>query len=112
MTPKHRDDLKGMASGMENVAWFFGQVLFVGSSGMLLVQNTLKELGYAVELAHLAAIEIPVALIAVAFTSAYYIFLDRRCQKRDLEAAAEKQETRLLPQLLSLTMLPATLMLP
>ena len=75
---------------MENVAWFFGQVLFVGSSGMLLVQNTLKELGYAVELAHLAAIEIPVALIAVAFTSAYYIFLDRRCQKRDLEAAAEK----------------------
>ncbi len=44
MTPKHRDDLKGMASGMENVAWFFGQVLFVGSSGMLLVQNTLKEL--------------------------------------------------------------------
>ena len=90
MTPKHRDDLKGMASGMENVAWFFGQVLFVGSSGMLLVQNTLKELGYAVELAHLAAIEIPVALIAVAFTSAYYIFLDRRYQKRDLEAAAEK----------------------
>ena len=90
MTPNHRDDLKGMSSGMENVAWFFGQVLFVGSSGMLLVQNTLKELGYAVELAHLAAIEIPVALIAVAFTSAYYIFLDRRCQKRDLEAAAEK----------------------
>ena len=46
--------------------------------------------GICRELAHLAAIEIPVALIAVAFTSAYYIFLDRRCQKRDLEAAAEK----------------------
>ena len=35
--PDHLEQLKGMAAGMDNVAWFFGQVLFVGTSGMLLV---------------------------------------------------------------------------
>ena len=38
---EHIEQLKGMASGMENIAWFFGQVLFVGTSGALLVQSTL-----------------------------------------------------------------------
>ena len=27
---EHVEELKGMASGMENITWFFGQVLFVG----------------------------------------------------------------------------------
>ena len=92
MSPKHRDELKAMASGMENIAWFFGQVLFVGSSGMLLVQGTLKDLGYTVDLVKLAVIEIPVAIIAVLFTSAYYIILDRRYQKRDQELLAQAAE--------------------
>lgn len=47
---EHVEELKGMASGMENIAWFFGQVLFVGTSGALLVQSTLAQLGYQVEL--------------------------------------------------------------
>ena len=38
---EHVEELKGMASGMENITWFFGQVLFVGGSGGLLVQSTL-----------------------------------------------------------------------
>ena len=29
---EHVEELKGMASGMENITWFFGQVLFVGGS--------------------------------------------------------------------------------
>ena len=37
---EHVEELKGMASGMENITWFFGQVLFVGGSGGLLVQST------------------------------------------------------------------------
>ncbi len=31
------EELKGMASGMENAAWFFGQVLFVGTADAPLV---------------------------------------------------------------------------
>lgn len=71
------EELKGMAAGMENVAWFFGQMLFVGTGGALLVQSTLKPLGYNVDLLRMALIEIPVAVIAVGTTAAYYIIKDR-----------------------------------
>ena len=43
---EHVEELKGMASGMENITWFFGQVLFVGGSGGLLVQSTLVNSGH------------------------------------------------------------------
>jgi uncharacterized membrane protein len=42
---EHVEALKGMASGMENIVWFFCQVLFVGGAGGLLVQGTLEPLG-------------------------------------------------------------------
>ena len=31
---EHLEEIKGMASGMENIAWFFCQVLFVGGAGL------------------------------------------------------------------------------
>ena len=62
---EHVEELKGMASGMENITWFFGQVLFVGGSGALLVQSTLKPLGYEVDLLDLAKVEIPIGIIAL-----------------------------------------------
>ena len=54
MVPEYEEELKGMASAMENICWFFGQVLFVGGAGALLVQSTLKDLGYEVTLGKLA----------------------------------------------------------
>ena len=30
---KHLEELKGVSAGIDNVAWFFGQVLFIGGSG-------------------------------------------------------------------------------
>ena len=90
MSESHREALKGMAAGMENVAWFFGQVLFVGTSGMLLVQSTMADLGYAVELPRLAAIQIPVAIVAVAVTTVYYLILDKRLMGRDERELAQE----------------------
>ena len=75
------DNLKGMASGMENVAWFFGQVLFVGTPGMLLVQSTLADLGYDVTLKDLMMVQIPVALIALVVSILYYCIKDWRTVK-------------------------------
>ena len=66
-------------------------MLFVGTSGMLLVQSTMSDLGYTVELPQLAAIQIPVAIVAVAVTTVYYALIDRRLTKgdaRQLEAEA------------------------
>ena len=80
--PDHLEQLKGMSAGMDNVAWFFGQVLFVGTSGAILVKTTLAPLGYDVDLLRLAIIEIPVALIAVGVTSVYYIIKDTHLRRR------------------------------
>ncbi len=74
----HVEELKGMAAGMENVTWFFGQVLFVGGSGGLLVQGTLAGLGIEVELGALAAIEIPVCIIATIVAVIFYYLKDRK----------------------------------
>ena len=63
---------------MENITWFFGQVLFVGGSGALLVQSTLQGLGYTVELLDLAAVEIPVAIFATIVAIIYYYFTDKK----------------------------------
>ncbi len=82
------EELKGMAAGMENVSWFFGQMLFVGTAGALLVQSTLKPLGYEVELLPMALVEIPVAIIAVLVAGVYYILKDRRLRVKYYGTAA------------------------
>ena len=80
---KYEENLKGMASGMENIAWFFGQVLFVGTSGMILVQSTLAGLGYNVELVDLMKVQIPVAIIAVAVAIVYYYLKDKQLSRKE-----------------------------
>lgn len=79
---RYLDEIKGMSAGMENVTWFFFQVLFVGGSGAILVQSTLAGLGYEVELIDLAKVEIPVALIALVITCVYYLFRDKKLAKK------------------------------
>ncbi len=79
---KHVDNLKGMASAIENITWFFFQVLFVGGSGALLVQNTLAPLGYEVELIDLAAVELPVAAAALIAGIILVIFKDKKLRKK------------------------------
>lgn len=77
---------KNATAGMDNVAWFFGQVLFVGTSGMLLVQSTLADLGYEVELIDLTMVQIPVALCAVGIAIVYYYLKDRQLSKKRQKA--------------------------
>ncbi|MBP1551932.1 MAG: DUF969 domain-containing protein [Oscillospiraceae bacterium] len=78
----HLEQIKGMSAGMENIAWFFCQVLFVGGAGALLVQSTLATVGYDAPLIRLAAIEIPVAIAGVGFGIIYYIIKYRRLRKK------------------------------
>lgn len=82
MVPEYEEELKGMASAMENICWFFGQVLFVGGAGALLVQSTLKDLGYEVTLGKLALVEVPVALVALISASIYFTLKEKRLRKK------------------------------
>lgn len=79
---EHMEDVKGMSSAMENVSWFFCQVLFVGGSGGILVQTTLASLGYEVELIDLAKVEIPIAIIAVLMAGVVFILRDKKLSKK------------------------------
>lgn len=85
--PEHVEKIKGMAAGMENITWFFGQVLFVGGAGGLLVQSTLKPLGYNVDLIDLAKVEIPVAIVATVVAIVYYSVMDKKLCKKYYDAA-------------------------
>lgn len=96
ISDKHLEELKGISAGMDNVAWFFGQVLFVGGSGGLLVQGTLAGLGYDVSLVDLAAVQVPVAVVAMLVAIVYYNVIDRRLMRRRervLAAAAGEKGT-------------------
>ena len=83
ISEKYEENLKGMASGMENIAWFFGQVLFVGTSVIILVQSTLASLGYDVELVDLMKVQIPVAIIAVGVAIVYYYLKDKQLSRKE-----------------------------
>ena len=80
--PQHEEELKGMSSAMENICWFFGQVLFVGGAGALLVQSTLKGVGYEVTLGHLALVEVPVAVVALIVASIYFYLREKKLAKK------------------------------
>lgn len=79
---QHEEELKGMSSAMENICWFFGQVLFVGGAGALLVQSTLKGLGYEVTLGQLALVEVPVAVVALIVASIYFYLREKKLAKK------------------------------
>ena len=78
----HMDEVKGMASAAENISWFFCQVLFVGGAGGILVQQTLKPLGYDVELIDLAAAELPIAIISLVVMSIIFLIQDKKLNKK------------------------------
>jgi len=82
MNEEHLESLKGMGGGMENIAWFFCQCLFIGGIGGLLVQGTLNQVGIQVELLDLALISLPVAVFAVLTAIIVYYIRDRRMMSK------------------------------
>ena len=91
---EHMEEIKGMASGMENITWFFSQVLFVGGSGGILVQQTLKTLGYEVELIDLAVAEIPIAIIALVVACFVFYFKDKKLTTKYYGAAGKGKASK------------------
>ncbi|MCL2425678.1 MAG: DUF969 domain-containing protein [Oscillospiraceae bacterium] len=96
MNEKHLETLKGMGGGIENIAWFFCQVLFVGGAGGLLVQSTLANLETPihVELLDLVIISIPVAIFAVLTAIVVYYIRDRKMMKKYYGSGASKSSSK------------------
>lgn len=79
---RYVEEIKGMSSSAENIGNFFFNNLFIGSSGALLVQGTLKDLGYETSLIDLAKVEIPVAIVALVVSVGYYYIKDKNLYKK------------------------------
>lgn len=74
--------IKAAAASMDNYGNFFGQNLFLASSGVLLIANTLSDLGYATTGLDIAKASIPAAIIALALVIIQNIRLDKQLEKQ------------------------------
>ena len=61
LNEKQSERIKGLAAAVENYGNFFGQNIFLGNSGVLLIQGTLAAAGYEVTLGSIAQASIPVS---------------------------------------------------
>lgn len=76
-----QDKIKGAAAAMDNYGNFFGQNLFLASSGVLLISGTLEGLGYSVNTLHIAMACVPIAIISFILVALDNYRLDREIKK-------------------------------
>lgn len=79
---KDQDKISAAAAAMDNYGNFFGQNLFMASSGVLLIASTLSEQGYAVEGMDVAMASIPVAIILFIMVLVQNQMLDKKLIKK------------------------------
>lgn len=79
---KDQDKISAAAAAMDNYGNFFGQNLFMASSGVLLIASTLSEQGYAVEGMDVAIASIPVAVILFIMVIVQNHMLDKSLIKK------------------------------
>ena len=68
---------------MENYGNFYGQNVFIASSGVLLIMGTLKELGInGVEAYDIAKASIPMAIIAIILAGIRNFMFDKKIRAK------------------------------
>ena len=81
LNEKQSERIKGLAAAVENYGNFFGQNIFLGNSGVLLIQGTLATAGYEVTLGSIAQASIPVGIVVTIFTIIQVLLADRKLKK-------------------------------
>lgn len=76
------DKIKASAAAMENFGNFFGQNLFMASSGVLLIASTLSDQGYTVDGMQIALACIPIAVIVFLMIVVQNHRLDKSLMKK------------------------------
>ena len=78
LTEKEIEKLKSLSAAIENYGNFFAQNIFIGASGLLLIQTTLQENGYNVSLKQLALFSIPMGIITIILTLIQVYIYDKK----------------------------------
>ncbi|QLK86324.1 DUF969 domain-containing protein [Staphylococcus sp. 17KM0847] len=79
---KDVEKIKAETSAMENYGNFFGQNLFVGSAGILLMVGTFKSLNIEVSAISLVLASVPIALITLVIVTLKNIYFDRYLERK------------------------------
>lgn len=79
---KDVEKIKAEASAMENYGNFFGQNLFVGAAGVLLMVGTFNSLDIKVNAVSLALASVPIAIITILIVVVKNILLDRYLERK------------------------------
>ena len=83
VNPEHEEGIKKEC--LQRWKIFVGSLVkysFIGGAGALLVQSTLKDLGYEVTLGQLALVQIPVAITALVVASVYFYLKEKKLAKK------------------------------
>ncbi|MGX9669393.1 DUF969 domain-containing protein [Staphylococcus shinii] len=76
------EKIKAQTSAMENYGNFFGQNLFVGAAGVLLMLGTFQSLGIKVDAIELVLASVPIALIVLVLVWLNNIRFDKYLDKK------------------------------
>ncbi|OPF50544.1 hypothetical protein BH721_08240 [Clostridium baratii] len=76
------EKIKALSAASENYGNFFGQNLFAGSSGVLLISSTLTEFGYNVTALDVAKASIVMAVIAFLISVLQNYLYDKKMAKK------------------------------
>lgn len=76
------EKIKAQTSAMENYGNFFGQNLFVGAAGVLLMVGTFQSLGVKVDAIELVLASVPIALIVLVLVWINNIRFDKYLDKK------------------------------
>lgn len=76
------EKIKALSAASENYGNFFGQNLFAGSSGVLLISSTLTEFGYNVTVLDVAKASIVMAVIAFLISVLQNYLYDKKMAKK------------------------------
>lgn len=70
--------IKGRSAATDNFGNFFGQNLFIASSGVLLMASTMKSLGHAIKPTSISLWSIPVCLVTLIIVWLYNMHFDKK----------------------------------
>ena len=77
-----REDIRAQAAAVDNVAWFFGEDVFVAIGSILLIKGFLEQNGIIVEPLQLSVWSIPTAIFAFLIHGSRLYMFDRRLARR------------------------------
>lgn len=81
ISPEIDEKLKAVSNSVENYGNFFGQNVFVASSGVLLIVGTFGEMGIIVLPYSVSKASIPVAILSIVFSCIQNYLLDQKIKR-------------------------------